>query len=251
MAAVRQPGGAARSSRRRSSAWWRRRILWHRLLGRPASESGRLCHGDVGHEGATAAGGCYCCLRSQGRYSTAGRRELRHLSALGPPRAAHGPVRSRDTGRRVMSLTSVMGPLLIAERGAPGRQRPHVWHKRPPVLGTARPVPYWSCGARLSVLSVTMMCSSRRPRTGSSSGPIRWAHRPDNRPLRRLPPMLDETGQAGAVTAVRAFAQEGVEVLAKDAVEHAVLSAAADGARCARRFGKDHAAWKIARAPVG
>jgi hypothetical protein len=25
-------------------------LLWHRLLGRPASESGRLCHGDGGHE---------------------------------------------------------------------------------------------------------------------------------------------------------------------------------------------------------
>src|ERR1700675_437794 len=25
--------------------------LWHRLLGRPASEYGRLCHGDGGHEG--------------------------------------------------------------------------------------------------------------------------------------------------------------------------------------------------------
>src|SRR5258705_9017278 len=28
--------------------------LWHRLLGRPASESGRLCHGDGGCEGVTA-----------------------------------------------------------------------------------------------------------------------------------------------------------------------------------------------------
>jgi 3-hydroxy-3-methylglutaryl CoA synthase len=25
--------------------------LWHRLLGRPVSETGRLCHGDGGHEG--------------------------------------------------------------------------------------------------------------------------------------------------------------------------------------------------------
>jgi len=25
--------------------------LWHRLLGRPVSESGRLCHGDGSHEG--------------------------------------------------------------------------------------------------------------------------------------------------------------------------------------------------------
>ena len=25
-------------------------LLWHRLLGRPASESGRSCHGDGGHE---------------------------------------------------------------------------------------------------------------------------------------------------------------------------------------------------------
>jgi hypothetical protein len=24
--------------------------LWHRLLGRPASEPGRLCHGDEGHD---------------------------------------------------------------------------------------------------------------------------------------------------------------------------------------------------------
>jgi len=24
--------------------------LWHRLLGRPASESGTFCHGDAGHE---------------------------------------------------------------------------------------------------------------------------------------------------------------------------------------------------------
>jgi len=32
---------------------------WQRLLGRPASESGTLCHGDGGHEGgATAARGC-------------------------------------------------------------------------------------------------------------------------------------------------------------------------------------------------
>jgi hypothetical protein len=32
---------------------WHRLLggLWHRLLGRPASESGRLCHGDGGHEG--------------------------------------------------------------------------------------------------------------------------------------------------------------------------------------------------------
>ena len=28
------------------------------LLGWPASESGRLCHGYGGHEGATAAGAC-------------------------------------------------------------------------------------------------------------------------------------------------------------------------------------------------
>jgi hypothetical protein len=26
-------------------------LLWQRLLGRPVSESGRLCHGDRGHEG--------------------------------------------------------------------------------------------------------------------------------------------------------------------------------------------------------
>jgi NAD(P)-dependent dehydrogenase (short-subunit alcohol dehydrogenase family) len=31
--------------------------LCHRLLGRPASGSGRLCHGDGGHEGAGGAGG--------------------------------------------------------------------------------------------------------------------------------------------------------------------------------------------------
>ena len=34
---------------------------------RPASESGQLCHGDEGpRTGATAAGGCYSCLRSYG-----------------------------------------------------------------------------------------------------------------------------------------------------------------------------------------
>ncbi len=33
-------------------------LLWQRLLRRPASESGTLCHGDGGHEGATATGGC-------------------------------------------------------------------------------------------------------------------------------------------------------------------------------------------------
>ena len=31
--------------------------LWHRLLRRSASESGRLCHGNGGHEWGTAAGG--------------------------------------------------------------------------------------------------------------------------------------------------------------------------------------------------
>jgi hypothetical protein len=31
-------------------AWLR--SLWHRLLWRSASESGRLCHGDGGHEGS-------------------------------------------------------------------------------------------------------------------------------------------------------------------------------------------------------
>jgi hypothetical protein len=25
--------------------------LWHKLLGRPASENGRLCHGNGGHQG--------------------------------------------------------------------------------------------------------------------------------------------------------------------------------------------------------
>ena len=32
-------------------------LLWHRLLGWPASASGRLCHGDRGHGRVTAAGG--------------------------------------------------------------------------------------------------------------------------------------------------------------------------------------------------
>jgi hypothetical protein len=31
--------------------------LWQRLLGRPVSECGGLCHGAGGHEGAGGAGG--------------------------------------------------------------------------------------------------------------------------------------------------------------------------------------------------
>ncbi len=58
--ARRRPGArrAARHARRlrRVAAGWRsldasgRDELWQRLLGRPASESGRLCHGDGAHE---------------------------------------------------------------------------------------------------------------------------------------------------------------------------------------------------------
>ena len=33
--------------------------LWHRLLGRPASEYGRLCHGAGGPEGATGPEGVH------------------------------------------------------------------------------------------------------------------------------------------------------------------------------------------------
>src|ERR1700736_2233486 len=40
-------------------------VLWHRLLRRSASESGTLCRGDGGREGATAAEGRSCCLSSQ------------------------------------------------------------------------------------------------------------------------------------------------------------------------------------------
>ena len=40
-------------------------LLWHRLLGWPASESGTLCRGDGGREGVTAAGGRSCCLSSR------------------------------------------------------------------------------------------------------------------------------------------------------------------------------------------
>ena len=44
-----------------SGAFWdmhtNSRRLWQRLLGRPASESARLCHGDRGQEGVTTAGG--------------------------------------------------------------------------------------------------------------------------------------------------------------------------------------------------
>ena len=66
--ARRKPGArrAARHARRlrRVAAGWRsldasgRDELWQRLLGRPASESGRLRHRAGGHEGATAAGQC-------------------------------------------------------------------------------------------------------------------------------------------------------------------------------------------------
>src|SRR5262245_6854008 len=38
------------------------RLLWHRLLGRPVSECGRLCRGDGHQARATAAGRCECWL---------------------------------------------------------------------------------------------------------------------------------------------------------------------------------------------
>jgi len=37
-------------------------MLWQRLLGRPASESGRLCRGDRAQ--GRGAGGRWCCLSS-------------------------------------------------------------------------------------------------------------------------------------------------------------------------------------------